>query len=97
MFDYSFEWSRKKELGNIRKHGISFQEAKSVFFDPDYLEEFDREINGEERFWAIGFSNNGRILVVVHSFRGVGGRSIRIISARNASKNEADAYVQFRR
>jgi uncharacterized protein len=68
--DYRFEWGRQKALINEKRHKVTFEEAKTVFFDPQYLEEFDREENGEDRFLAIGFSSRGRILlVVVHTFR----------------------------
>ncbi len=85
-----FEWNHKKALLNIRKHGITFEEASTIFGDflsltiPDPYHSI-----GEDRFVTIGTSSKGRILVVVHTDRY---DVIRIISARKAEKNERNQY-----
>ena len=74
----AFEWNSDKAEANLRKHGVSFDEAATVFFDlaAVYLE--DPKYDGRE--WVIGFSAAGRMLLVVHVERG---ERTRIISARN--------------
>ena len=87
-----FEWDPKKDRANQRKHGISFDEAKTAFSDeqglllddPDHSED-------EERFVLLGMSATLRILVVCHCYRG-GGDVIRIISARKAVQQEQEQY-----
>ncbi|HEX7723520.1 MAG TPA: BrnT family toxin [Pyrinomonadaceae bacterium] len=85
-----FEWDPEKAANNIRKHGISFVEAATVFFDtlsvtiPDPLHSAE-----EDRFVVTGLSNRRRVLVVVHADRG---DRIRIISARLASPSERKKY-----
>lgn len=80
---------------NIRKHEVSFLRAATVFRDPLGLSVFDQEHSDlEERWISIGQSSGGEILVVVHTFREISGRdvSIRIISARRATKREELQY-----
>lgn len=85
-----FEWDPEKAANNFRKHGISFVEAATVFFDtlsvtiPDPLHSAQ-----EDRFVVTGLSNRQRVLVVVHADRG---DRIRIISARLASSSERKKY-----
>jgi len=87
-----FEWDSRKAAANLRKHGIAFEEAKSVFFDerarliddPDHSED-------EDRFVLLGLSNSLRVLVVCHCYR-IDGEVIRIISARRATTREAKHY-----
>ena len=85
-----FEWNRKKALLNVRKHGLTFEEASTIFGDslsltiPDTFHSI-----GEDRFITIGTSAKGRILVVMHTERH---DVIRIISARKATKNERNQY-----
>ena len=87
-----FEWDRNKAQQNIKKHGISFEEATTVFGDPlsltirDPLHSID-----DERFVIIGYSYKYRLLVVVHSERG---NRIRIISARRATRQERKTYEE---
>ena len=95
MAEVSFEWDKNKDQKNIKRRGISFEEAKSVFFDPDYIEDFDREKDGEDRYVAVGYSNKGRILLVVDTFRRFG-RSVRIISAWKASREQVEIYTEAR-
>ena len=87
-----FEWDDAKALANQRKHGVPFEEAASVFFDPlAYTFDDPDHSVGESRSLTFGLSQAGRLLVVVHSERG---RAIRIISARRATRNERDIYEQ---
>jgi len=87
-----FEWDNRKAAANLRKHGVSFKEARSVFFDeqarliddPDHSEE-------EDRFVLLGLSGALRLLLVCHCYRSEG-EVIRIISARRATRTEAKFY-----
>ena len=86
----NFEWDGGKAAVNIRKHGISFEEAATVFGDPLSLTISDpRHSEDEERFVIIGRSRQQRLLVVVHTERG---ENIRIISARLATHREQRDY-----
>ena len=94
MSELSFEWDPKKAAGNAAKHGVSFEEAKTVFYDEDALVIPDPEQSlNEERFVIMGRSSKPRILVVVHCFRKTGS-SIRIISARRAGTKEQQPYLE---
>ena len=85
-----FEWDPEKAANNLRKHGISFVEAATVFFDALSVTIPDPSHSTEEdRFVITGVSNRQRILVVVHADRG---DRIRIISARLASSSERKKY-----
>lgn len=87
-----FEWEERKNAQNRRKHGVSFEEAQSVFLDEFAL--LIPEPEGprlEERFLLLGLSSMLRILVVCHCVRSSGDR-IRIISARKANRSEQDVY-----
>lgn len=88
----NFEWDEDKAEKNLIKHGISFQEAISVFYDKLSLttNDFENSI-GEERYIDIGLSNKNRIIVVVYTERN---ESIRIISSRLATKREIKSYEQ---
>ena len=81
-----FEWNPEKAALNRRKHGVSFEEAVTVFYDP-LSATFDdaRHSVGEQRLITIGFSSAGRLLVVSHTERGT---ALRIISARRATAHE---------
>ncbi|WP_080799258.1 BrnT family toxin [Arabiibacter massiliensis] len=81
FFDY------RKNEANIEKHGVSFEEAKGIWLDPDYLK-VPAKKSGEKRFLAIGMVD-GRCLTAVATNRG---NAVRIISARRASKKEAKQY-----
>jgi len=75
-----------------QKHGISFEEAKSVFYDENSIQFYDSESSTtEDRFLMLGFSNNSRMLIICHRERD-SGNTIRIISARKASKTESTFY-----
>jgi len=86
-----FEWDQSKAKSNLKKHGVSFEEAQSVFYDDLAVQFFDVSPNDEDRFILLGTSNLTRILVVVHCERDDGG-VLRIISARKATKTEKQFY-----
>jgi uncharacterized protein len=87
-----FEWDSAKSAGNLRKHQVSFEEAKTVFYDEFAVQFFDDEHSSEEeRFIMLGMSSNARLLVVCHCERSRGD-VIRIISARKATRREAAFY-----
>ncbi|MBS0150635.1 MAG: BrnT family toxin [Nitrospira sp.] len=81
-----FEWDREKAKRNHRKHGVSFDEATTVFYDA-LSATFDDPNHsvGEQRFITVGHSTDGKLLVVSHTERG---RAVRIISARPATRYE---------
>ncbi|MES9936630.1 MAG: BrnT family toxin [Sedimenticola sp.] len=88
----TFEWHEAKNTANQRKHGISFEEAKSVFFDEYAVQFYDEDHSShEDRFVMLGTSNQSRILIVCHCERN-SGETIRIISARKATKKERSYY-----
>lgn len=92
MSTLRFEWDDRKAAANLKKHGVSFDEARSVFVDehakliddPDHSEE-------EDRFVLLGLSSALRLLLVCHCYRGQGD-VIRFISARKAAPNESKSY-----
>lgn len=90
--DDLFEWDPEKAKSNLLKHGISFQEAQSVFFDPNSITVPDPDHSiVEMRFIINGFSIRQRQLIVVHTDRD---DRIRIISARLANRRERKKYEQ---
>ena len=92
----SFEWDPKKAASNAAKHGVSFEEAKTVFDDQDALVIPDPDHSkDEERFIIMGQSSEPRMLLVVHCFRKAGS-PIRIISARRAGTKEQQPYWEKR-
>ncbi|TXH69515.1 MAG: BrnT family toxin [Thiothrix sp.] len=87
-----FEWDTKKAATNLKKHGISFEEAKSVFYDEFAVQFYDDgHSDDEDRFLMLGLSCESKILLVCHCERDVG-ETIRIISARKATHNERKLY-----
>jgi len=92
MDDIRFEWDERKSRANQRKHGVSFDEASSVFFDQQAIEFYDNKPGQfEDRFLLLGVSAKLRILMVCHCLREEG-NVIRIISARKATKKERRNY-----
>jgi len=92
MIQMEFSWDYKKNEANKRKHGISFEEAKTVFYDPNALVIRDPDHSySEERFIMLGLSMKLRILIVCHCYRKKE-TLIRIISARKATKREQIQY-----
>lgn len=89
-----FEWDGGKAASNIRKHGVTFEEARSVFGDPLAATLPDpRHSRHEARSLTVGWSDRGRLLVVSHTVRGL---AVRIISARMATKHERQLLEQRR-
>lgn len=88
-----FEWDEVKAASNITKHNVSFEEAKSAFFDEFAIQFLDTQNSqlDEDRFLMLGMSNEARLVLVCHCERG-NGEVIRIISARKATKNEQKHY-----
>jgi hypothetical protein len=87
-----FEWDSTKAATNLKKHGVSFEEAQSVFYDEFAVQFFDNDHSpDEERFLLLGMSTGARLLLVCHCERGAG-HVIRIISARKATKRESAFY-----
>lgn len=87
-----FEWDLSKASANLKKHKVSFEEARTVFYDDFAVQFFDEEHSSdEERFIMLGMSTEARLLVVCQCERGAG-EVIRIISARKATRSEASFY-----
>lgn len=87
-----FEWNEHKNRTNQSKHGISFTEAQTVFYDNEALVIDDpKHSEEEERFIILGLSNKANLLVVCHCYR-ASETVIRIISARKATKTESQYY-----
>ena len=92
MSNIQFEWDSRKAAANLKKHGVSFDQARTVFFDehakliddPDHSDE-------EDRFVLLGISSSLKVLLVCHCYREEG-NVIRIISARKASTQETKQY-----
>lgn len=92
MSDLRFEWDPRKAAANLRKHGVSFSEAQTVFADEHGLIIDDPEHSVEEdRFILLGVSATSRLLVVVHCYR-ASDSVIRVISARKADRIERQQY-----
>lgn len=91
-----FEWDPAKAAANSAKHGISFEEASSAFFDAFARIMFDPDHSADEhRFVLLGFSSRARLLVVCHCYR-ENDEVVRIISARKATRAEAEQYRRYR-
>ena len=87
-----FEWDPPKATANLRKHQVSFEEAKSVFYDEFAVQFFDEDHSSEEdRFLMLGMSSGAKLLIVCHGEL-EDGEVIRIISARKATKRESAFY-----
>jgi len=98
MSELLFEWDETKSLENLRKHRVSFPEAKTIFNDP-LLVSFpdDEHSDDEERLISIGLSARNRILLAVHTERGYEGNAlvIRLISCRRATSRERKVYEGY--
>ncbi|NCR71452.1 MAG: BrnT family toxin [Microcystis aeruginosa LG13-12] len=87
-----FDWDKNKAERNLSKHEVSFEEAKTVFDDPLYVDFYDPEHSeDEDRYLLVGQSNRGRLLIVSYTERG---NLIRLISAREVTKTERETYEQ---
>ena len=92
--DLVFEWDEEKADRNAAKHGVTFEEAKTIFNDPVAMTVFDPDQSDEEDRWLdVGLSAQGRLLVVWYTERG---ERIRIIGSRRATKAEERAYAHAR-
>ncbi len=88
----SFEWDAQKAKSNLQKHQVDFEEASTIFDDPQFITILDHEHSqDEERYITIGLSNKNRVLLVAHSELN---NKIRIISARKATGNEEKFYQE---
>jgi len=97
MKKLEFEWNNKKDKINTKKHGVSFEEAKTVFYDEYAIQFFDPDHSkNEDRFLLLGMSFKLKVLVVCHCFRQKK-TIVRIISARKADKDEEQAYWSKRK
>ena len=94
---YEFEWDPLKARSNRRKHGVSFEEAATVFLDPRALSVYDEEHSSREDRWiTLGLSSAGRLLTLCHTFREIQRRAcgVRIISSRKATTRETSQYAR---
>ena len=91
-----FEWNEEKSISNLKKHGVSFEEAKEVFEDPFHIAKLDHRFDYfEERWITLGKSKEDKILVIANIFFDENGEEIiRIISARKANQKERKFYEQ---
>jgi len=97
MKKLEFEWDNKKNKINTKKHGVSFEEARTVFYDEYAIQFFDPEHSEiEVRFLLLGMSFKLKTLVVCHCFRQEE-TIVRIISARKADKDEEQVYWSYRK
>ncbi len=97
MNELRFEWDDRKEKTNIKKHGVSFDEARTVFYDENAIQFFDPDHSeDEDRFILLGISFKLSVLVVCHCFR-KSEAVVRIISARKADKDEERVYWRLRK
>jgi len=95
MDELRFEWDASKSRRNERKHGVSFEQAQSVFLDERAIRFPDPDHrDDEDRFILLGMSFVLRVLVVCHCYRAIES-VIRIISARKANKSEAREYAAY--
>lgn len=95
MFEFNFEWDPAKAASNAREHGVTFDAAATVFEDRLMRSILDEEHSDFEQRWiTLGEARNGRLLVVVHTYRegGDSGARVRIISARPATPGERRDY-----
>ena len=96
MGNIEFAWDRRKARSNLVKHGVSFDEAQTVFLDESARLIDDPDHSGDQaRFLLIGYSVDGRCLVVSHCYSGTDA-VIRLISARPATKLEEVTYWRFK-
>ena len=87
-----FEWDQGKADRNLIKHGVSFDEAKTVFDDPLYVDFYDPDHSeSEDRYVAMGESNRGKLLIISYTERS---NAIRLISARETTKPERETYEE---
>ena len=96
MGNIEFAWDRRKARSNLEKHGVSFEEAQTVFLDENARLINDPDHSGEEeRFVLLGYSFQARCLIVSHCYR-ESASVIRLISARRATTHEEELYWRLR-
>jgi uncharacterized protein len=94
MSEVLFDWDERKAQTNEQKHGVSFEEAQTVFYDPNARCIYDPDHSrDEDRYIMLGLSESLRLLVVCHVYQDQ--EVIRIISARKVNKSEAQQYQSF--
>jgi hypothetical protein len=87
-----FEWDENRAIANLAKHGVSFEEAKTVFDDPFYVDFYDPDHSVDEhRYIIVGHSQRKRLLMVAYTERG---DATRLISARETTWGEREAYEE---
>ena len=92
MKELEFEWDKRKEAANVKKYGVSFEEARTAFYDESAIQFYDSDHSEQEdRFILLGLSLKPQVLVVCHCSR-ESETVVRIISARKADKDEEQAY-----
>jgi len=91
-----FEWNRYKDKANFRNHGVSFDEAKTVFYDENAIEFYNQDHSlREDRYLMLGLSSKLRLLLVSYTVReGKDEDIIRLISSRKPTKNEQKTYFE---
>jgi uncharacterized DUF497 family protein len=95
MMICQFDWDEVKAASNLRKHGVAFETAMTIFADPLMLTIFDPDHSEtEERWVSIGHASDGQLVIAVHTYTETGGSTaiIRVISARRPTKREARQY-----
>jgi hypothetical protein len=95
---YSFEWDPEKARQNVQKHRISFERAATIFRDPNQISIYDDEHSSDEDRWVtLGLSQDGVVLVAVHTFQEIRESAfrVRIISARRATRSEIRHYEEY--
>ena len=93
---YDFDWDAQKAVFNLKKHGVTFEQAASIFFDALSLTILDvAHSQLEERWFTLGYTTAGTLLAVAHTYQETGSNNIRIriISARPATKQEQHFYA----
>lgn len=87
-----FKWDKRKEAANLADHGVSFDEAKTVFEDSLYVDFYDPDHSeDEDRYLIVGESRRGRLLIISYTERG---DIVRLISARDVTSSERKAYEE---
>ncbi len=96
-FEYRFDWDPAKAARNARDHRVTFAQAATVFLDPRLLSQLDEDHGDDEERWlSLGLDTAARLLVVSHTHRNVTPRhaTIRVISARKATRSETKIYTE---
>lgn len=93
-FEYKFEWDPVKAENNSKDHGVTFEQAATVFLDANLLSRVDDEHGNDEERVSLGIDKSARLLVVCHTYREIKQRSatIRIFSARKSTRRETTEY-----